>query len=238
MVMRTQDPKATAEPPKNLPGDSGVARTMPSIRSLRTDVFASALVAAAEAGQLEELQLLLTKGDADAQTVVRSGNTALRAATALGDADCICELLRHGANIDLETSRGTALLAASVQGEIDTLLLLLEKGATVDYETASGTTALSAAIKQRRPAAVQLLLSRGADLDRANAHGVTPLAVAQDVEDMHILALLQQAQVQQAAEEALTSLDHSSRQAQITSEAQQDLDLKVMILISVSFWGY
>lgn len=65
-----------------------------------------------------------------------------------------------------------------------------------------------------------------------------PCFCAQDVEDMHILALLQQAQVQQAAEEALTSLDHSSRQAQITSEAQQDLDLKVMILISVSFWGY
>ena len=70
---------------------------------------------------------------------LQSGNTALRAATALGDADCICELLDHGANIDLETSRGTALLAASVQGDIDTLLLLLEKGATIDYETASGT---------------------------------------------------------------------------------------------------
>ncbi len=50
---------------------------------------------------------------------------------------------------------------------------------------------------------------------------------------MHILALLQQAQVQRAAEEALTSLDDSSRQAQITSEVQQDLDLKVMMLIFV-----
>ena len=49
---------------------------MPSIRSLTTDVFASALVAAAEAGQLEELQLLLTKGDANAQTVVRLDSTA------------------------------------------------------------------------------------------------------------------------------------------------------------------
>ncbi len=135
---------------------------------------------------------------------MQSGNTALRAATALGDADCICELLRYGADIDLETSRGTALLAASAQGDMDTLLLLLEKGATIDYETASGalaykiltsllppqrlvstvcrdagTTALSAAIKQRRSAAVQILLSRGADVDRTNAHGVTPLAVAQ-----------------------------------------------------------
>lgn len=69
---------------------------------------------------------------------MQSGNTALRAATALGDADCICELLRYGADIDLESSRGTALLAASAQGDTDTLLLLLEKGATIDYETTSG----------------------------------------------------------------------------------------------------
>ena len=60
-----------------------------------------------------------------------------------------------------------------------------------------------------------------------------PCCCAQDVGDMHILALLQQAQVQRAAEEALTSLDDSSRQAQIASEAQQDLDLKVMMLLSV-----
>jgi len=60
-----------------------------------------------------------------------------------------------------------------------------------------------------------------------------PCFCAQDVGDMHILALLQQAQVQRAAEEALTSLDDSSRQAQIASEAQQDLDLKVMMLIFV-----
>ena len=69
---------------------------------------------------------------------MQSGNTALRAATALGDADCICELLKHGAKIDLETSRGTALLAASAQGDVDTLLLLLDRGASIDHETASG----------------------------------------------------------------------------------------------------
>ena len=68
----------------------------------------------------------------------QSGNTALRAATALSDADCICELLDHGASIDLETSRGTALIAASTQGDADTLKLLLDRGANIDFETASG----------------------------------------------------------------------------------------------------
>jgi len=64
-----------------------------------------------------------------------------------------------------------------------------------------------------------------------------PCICAQDVGDMHILALLQQAQVQRAAEEALTSLDQSFRQAQIASEAQQDIDMKVMMLIFVIMLG-
>lgn len=70
--------------------------------------------------------------------MLQSGNTPLRAATALGDADCICELLKHGANIDLETSRGTALIAASAQGDAETLLLLLDHDASINLETASG----------------------------------------------------------------------------------------------------
>ena len=69
---------------------------------------------------------------------LQSGNTALRAATALGDAECIFELLKHGADVNLETFRGTALIAASTHGDVDTLLLLLDQGATVDLETAVG----------------------------------------------------------------------------------------------------
>ena len=72
---------------------------------------------------------------------LQSGNTALRAATALGDVDCICALLDYGANVNQETSRGTALLAASAQGDIDIISLLLDKGADIDHETASGTQA-------------------------------------------------------------------------------------------------
>ena len=43
---------------------------MPSIRGRQSDIFASALIAAAEAGQLQELQQLLTEGSPDSQTVV------------------------------------------------------------------------------------------------------------------------------------------------------------------------
>lgn len=44
---------------------------------------------------------------------------------------------------------------------------------------------------------------------------------------MHILALLQQAQVQRAAEEALISLDQTSAEAEKASEEQQERALQV-----------
>ena len=44
---------------------------MPSIKSRQSDIVANALVAAAEAGELQELQLLLQDGNPDVQTVVR-----------------------------------------------------------------------------------------------------------------------------------------------------------------------
>ena len=44
---------------------------MPSIKSRHSDIVVNALVAAAEAGELHELQLLLQDGNPDAQTVVR-----------------------------------------------------------------------------------------------------------------------------------------------------------------------
>ena len=55
----------------------------------------------------------------------------------------------------------------------------------------------------------------------------------QDVGDMHILALLQQAQVQRAAEEALDHLDESCMQAEVASEQQQELELQVRLLMCV-----
>ena len=55
----------------------------------------------------------------------------------------------------------------------------------------------------------------------------------QDVGDMHILALLQQAQVQRAAEEALHHLDESCMQDEVASEQQQELELQVRLLICI-----
>ena len=49
----------------------------------------------------------------------------------------------------------------------------------------------------------------------------------QEIGDVHILALLQQAQVQRAAQEALQSLEEQSLQAEAVSEQKQELALQV-----------
>ena len=49
----------------------------------------------------------------------------------------------------------------------------------------------------------------------------------QGIGDMHVLALLQQAQVQHAAQDALASLDKQAFQAEAASEQLQEVALKV-----------
>lgn len=50
----------------------------------------------------------------------------------------------------------------------------------------------------------------------------------QGIGDMHVLALLQQAQVQRSAQAALESLDKQALQAGADSEQQQELALQVL----------
>ena len=50
----------------------------------------------------------------------------------------------------------------------------------------------------------------------------------QDMGDMHVLALLQQAQVQRAAQDALDCMDKQAVQAGAASEQLQELAMKVL----------
>lgn len=51
----------------------------------------------------------------------------------------------------------------------------------------------------------------------------------QDIGDMHVLALLQQAQVQRSAQVALENLDKQALRAEADSEQLQELALKVLM---------
>ncbi|KAK9823235.1 hypothetical protein WJX72_001257 [[Myrmecia] bisecta] len=178
------------------------------------------LAAAAEGGHTRIVQLLLRAG-ASVDATSDTGHTALRAATLLGDADCILALLEAGADINLETARGTPLVAASTSGDCDTIKLLLSHGAAVDVETKSGTTALLVAMHAKQAATVQLLLAHGASVHRVNADGMSALKLAQELKDPSISAWILQAQIGQAADEVLAASTQRCTAAELASEAEQ-----------------
>jgi ankyrin repeat protein len=126
------------------------------------------LVAAAEKGRLEIVQLLLNKG---AKVDLRDGKyraTPLIWAS-LGGHEAIAELLlARGADPKIkEQKQGVdALIAASARGRTKLVKLLLDHGAnpkTVDKE---GKTAVMWAAKAGDSAAVKLLTDAGAPWDR------------------------------------------------------------------------
>ena len=59
--------------------------------------------------------LLNTDARIDTGQTTTGGNFALRAACLIGDADCVCQLLEYGSNVNQCTSRGTALSTAAQQ---------------------------------------------------------------------------------------------------------------------------
>ncbi|KAK9823234.1 hypothetical protein WJX72_001257 [[Myrmecia] bisecta] len=168
------------------------------------------LAAAAEGGHTRIVQLLLRAG-ASVDATSDTGHTALRAATLLGDADCILALLEAGADINLETARGTPLVAASTSGDCDTIKLLLSHG----------TTALLVAMHAKQAATVQLLLAHGASVHRVNADGMSALKLAQELKDPSISAWILQAQIGQAADEVLAASTQRCTAAELASEAEQ-----------------
>eukprot|EP00891_Asterochloris_glomerata_P003952 jgi/Astpho2/3952/Aster-x0610 len=176
------------------------------------------LIAAAQDGHLDELQLLLDAGvqDINQQTAV---------------------------NVNLVTARGTALMTAARQGDCDMLRLLIHNGADLHTRDAGGTTAVTAAAMHRQHSAVQLLIQQGADPfergeDSASACDVAQVAhpfergkegvsASNDVEESgspRLLALMVQAEALQAAEQGLQQAaqhQHAALQHQAEPAAEE-----------------
>jgi ankyrin repeat protein len=95
---------------------------------------------AAEGGHLAMLDLLQQYG-ADVNAVAEDGSTALGAACASGQALAVKVLIRHGADVNLDTGisgTGPPLYTAAVYGHVDAARALLEAGA----QPASSATSL------------------------------------------------------------------------------------------------
>ena len=134
------------------------------------------LHAAAEAGQVEVAELLLSQG-ANVNAVIdsdegRKGWTALHIAAARGDADMASLLISHKANVDAVAQvdeKGDGLCPlhlAARNGEPATAELLLAKGADIEARAPGGWTAFHLAAFGNF-VSVAIVLQDHADLSQA-----------------------------------------------------------------------
>jgi ankyrin repeat protein len=165
----------------------------------------NAVTAAAEAGDLKTLRVLLDHGgDPDSKThIVESGSeaSALMIASQMGHIDCVKLLLERGAKLNLRTEHGNALNFAAFSDRHEVARLLLDRGIDVDVAGQrvvsfrrgdKGLTPLIYACLSERndPTLVKWLIERGANVNTKASSGETPLSVARQRGNTKIVSAL------------------------------------------------
>jgi ankyrin repeat protein len=152
-------------------------------------------MAAAGAGNVESMRLLLNKGAAvNAKT--EAGSTPLMDAVRSRNLRAVQLLVERGADVNAATKRnGTALAVAASWGAADIAGLLLDKGARVDTKDDRGYTPLMyAAYSESMPdQVVRMLLAKGAD-PKATGEGETALTLASKRGETEVVRLLKEAE--------------------------------------------
>lgn len=146
----------------------------------------TALSYAAQANQLEVLDLLLEAG-ARVDVPSRDGRAALHFAAFLGHFDVAKRLVDAGANVNqpaaLTNGAGlghTPLLIASFQGHYKIVQMLLKHDANIEIGARDGATPLIAAASGGHMKIVKALLKAGANVFRRLESGETAAIVAGD----------------------------------------------------------
>jgi ankyrin repeat protein len=123
------------------------------------------LYEAAEAGDIEQVKLLISKG-ADVNAKNRIGYTPLHHAASGGHSDVVKLLLDCGADINAKgTNQRTPLHYAAEYGDEKTIELLLSKGADINAKDSRNATPLCVAmtsLSDGRREIVDFLVSKGA----------------------------------------------------------------------------
>jgi len=131
------------------------------LTDLKRQMHDKALLLASEAGDEEEVELLLDEG-ADVNAQGGEYGNALQAASYGGHAKVVELLLDKGADVDAQGGEyGNALLAASYQGHAEVVGLLLDNEADVRAEDEAYGSALQAASNQGHWNVMRLLLYQG-----------------------------------------------------------------------------
>lgn len=152
-----------------------------------------ALFAAAQAGDLTEVVMLLERG-ADPNAVLRRSSSPRMAITVAieGDhQDVVRQLVQAGLDLrDTTLGEQTPLTAASATGNTSIIRLLLAAGESADHGSFGDGTPLIMAAKKGHVEAVTLLLEAGADPDGVKRGDGSPLIAAAGRGNLDIVKLL------------------------------------------------
>ena len=153
----------------------------------------TALMAAARAGQVEAVKLLLAH-DAEVDAADTGKETALCKAAYHGHAEVVRLLLENGADIHTRDSRrNTPLLHAAWGGHTRVVELLLDGGADVNARNDQDWNALMQSCMEGYVKAAALLVARGSEVNlrgKEKEAGATPLMLACWKDSVEIVNLL------------------------------------------------
>ncbi|MDO4220586.1 MAG: ankyrin repeat domain-containing protein [Akkermansia sp.] len=150
----------------------------------------TALIHAAESGQLATMQVLLDAG-ARVDACDRVKMTPLLYAALEGHVEAVKLLQKHGASIKERSSNGwTPLLVAAGRRQVEMELYLLEQGVDVNLFNNDGETAMIIGAANDQTALVSALIERGADMEAVDNYGWTALMVAAAYGQVGVLGIL------------------------------------------------
>ncbi|KAI9730211.1 MAG: hypothetical protein M1834_005975 [Cirrosporium novae-zelandiae] len=151
----------------------------------------TSLYYAALLGFLPTLKFLLTKGQADLNSIGGKYGTALQAACAQGHADIFAYLINEGADINLDGGEfGSALNAAAATGQQNMVQCLINLGANLALVDPMGRMSLYLAAMNGHYTTVVFLLEAGSNINTQNKFGWTTLNSAAESGHLEIVKLL------------------------------------------------
>ncbi|XP_071353790.1 kinase D-interacting substrate of 220 kDa B isoform X2 [Trachinotus anak] len=122
-----------------------------------------------------------------------NGQTPLMVAAEQGNLEIVQELIRRGANVNLDdVDCWTALISAAKEGHIEVVRELLENNANLEHRDMGGWTALMWAAYKGRTDVAQLLLEKGANPNITGQYSVYPIIWAAGRGHAEIVHLLLQ----------------------------------------------
>ncbi|XP_017331350.1 kinase D-interacting substrate of 220 kDa B isoform X3 [Ictalurus punctatus] len=166
---------------------------MDTTGSLKMTVAASqSIFSHVEEENLSALRAYLDKHrDVDSRS--DNGQTPLMLAAEQGSVEIVQELIRRGANVELDdVDCWTALISASKEGHVEVVKELLANNANLEHRDMGGWTALMWGAYKGRVEVVRLLLEKGANPNITGQYSVYPIIWAAGRGHAEIVRLLLQ----------------------------------------------